>query len=48
MAKSKKVGKKKAHKRHRGKHRGTKVLPEHMFGKAMHKKVSRKRSRKGK
>jgi hypothetical protein len=40
MARGKKVGKK-----HGRKHKGTKVLPEHM-GKTMHKKVGRKRSRR--
>lgn len=34
-----KVGSKKGHK-------GTKVVPAHMLGKSLHKKTSRKRSRK--
>ena len=47
MARGKKVGHKKSHKGRRG-HKGTQVLPAHMFGKSLHKKVGRKRTRKGK
>jgi hypothetical protein len=35
---AKKVGKKKSH-------RGTKIVPEHMLGKSLHKKTARKRHR---
>lgn len=46
MARGRKVGKKRVS--HRKAHKGgTKVLPAHMLGKSLHKKVGRKRSRKG-
>ncbi len=48
MAKGRKVGHKKAHKGHRRGHKGTTVLPAHMLGKSLTKKVGRKRTRKGK
>lgn len=45
MARGRKVGKKRVS--HRKAHKGgTKVLPAHMLGKSLHKKVGRKRSRK--
>jgi hypothetical protein len=47
MKNTRKVGHKKAHKGHRG-HKGTTVLPAHMLGKSLTKKVGRKRTRKGK
>ena len=47
MAKSKKVAKK-AVKRHPRHHKSTTVLPAHMLGKSLTKKVGRKRTRKGK
>ncbi len=40
------AGKKKVGKRHRSKKHSTKVVPEHLMGKSLHKKVSRKRSRR--
>jgi hypothetical protein len=47
MKNPRKVGHKNAHKGHRG-HKGTTVLPAHMLGKSLTKKVGRKRTRKGK
>ena len=47
MAKIHKVAKKNV-KRHSRKHKGTTVLPAHMLGKSLTKKVGRKRTRKGK
>ena len=42
MAKHRKVGKK--HVKHGGKkHRGTKIVPEHLMGKTLTKKAGRKR-----
>ncbi len=46
MAKGHKVGHKKAHKGHRRGHKGTTVLPAHMLGKSLTKKVGRKRGGK--
>ena len=46
MAKGRKVGHKKAHKVHRHGHKGTTVLPAHMLGKSLTKKVGRKRGGK--
>ena len=45
MTKGRKVGHKNAHKRHRV-HKGTTVLPAHMLGKSLTKKVGRKRGGK--
>ena len=45
MAKGRKVGHKNAHKGHRS-HKGTTVLPAHMLGKSLTKKVGKKTSRK--
>ena len=45
MTKGRKVGHKNAHKGHRG-HKGTTVLPAHMLGKSLTKKVGRKRGGK--
>ena len=44
MAGKRKVGKKRVH--HSRKHRGTKIVPEHLMGKTLHKKGGRKRSRR--
>lgn len=44
MAKGHKVGHKKAHRGHRRGHKGTTVLPAHMLGKSLTKKVARNKS----